>query len=106
MAYDQKESVGRRSAFRRMWIHSFLLFLPALVLAAVLAMQGLLSAMAAFLLVAVLVLYFLLVALSLTEAFSRPIQTLTNVVFSMREGDFSFRARGARSGDALGELAG
>lgn len=87
-------------------MHSFLLFLPALVLATVLVVQGHLSTMAVVLLVAILALYFLFVVLSLTETFSRPLQTLTNVVFSLREGDFSFRARGARSGDALGELAG
>jgi two-component system, NtrC family, nitrogen regulation sensor histidine kinase NtrY len=32
-------------------------------------------------------------------------QTLSNVVSSLREGDYSFRARGAASGDALGELS-
>jgi nitrogen fixation/metabolism regulation signal transduction histidine kinase len=35
----------------------------------------------------------------------RPLQTLSNVVASLREGDYSFRARGAGSQDALGELA-
>ena len=36
----------------------------------------------------------------------RPLQTLSNVVASLREGDYSFRARGAGPHDALGELAG
>ena len=35
----------------------------------------------------------------------RPLQTLSNVVSSLREGDTSFRARGAGAHDALGELA-
>ncbi|SEG30789.1 HAMP domain-containing protein [Bryocella elongata] len=35
----------------------------------------------------------------------RPLQTLTNVVAALREDDFSFRARGARRGDSLGDLA-
>ncbi len=35
----------------------------------------------------------------------RPLQTLSNVVSSLREGDYSFRARGAASLDPLGELA-
>jgi nitrogen fixation/metabolism regulation signal transduction histidine kinase len=35
----------------------------------------------------------------------RPMQTLSNVVASLREGDYSFRARGAGAPDALGELA-
>ena len=39
------------------------------------------------------------------EGLIRPLQTLSNVVSSLREGDYSFRARGAGSRDALGELA-
>jgi len=35
----------------------------------------------------------------------RPLQTLSNVVAALREEDYSFRARGARRGDALGDLA-
>jgi len=35
----------------------------------------------------------------------RPLQTLANVVAALREDDFSFRARGAGRGDALGDLA-
>ena len=33
-----------------------------------------------------------------------PLQTLSNMQSALREGDFSFRVRGADSGDALGEL--
>ena len=33
-----------------------------------------------------------------------PLQTLSNMQSALREGDFSFRVRGARPGDALGEL--
>jgi nitrogen fixation/metabolism regulation signal transduction histidine kinase len=36
----------------------------------------------------------------------RPLETLSNVLSSLREGDYSFRARGAGAQDALGELAG
>jgi len=34
----------------------------------------------------------------------RPLQTLSNMQSALREGDFSFRVRGATTGDALGEL--
>ncbi|HYA24420.1 MAG TPA: ATP-binding protein [Terriglobales bacterium] len=34
----------------------------------------------------------------------RPLQTLSNMQSALREGDFSFRVRGAATGDALGEL--
>lgn len=41
----------------------------------------------------------------LTEQIIRPLQTLANVVSALREDDYSFRARGARRNDALGDLA-
>jgi nitrogen fixation/metabolism regulation signal transduction histidine kinase len=41
----------------------------------------------------------------LVEEIVRPLQTLANVVSALRESDYSFRARGARPLDALGELA-
>lgn len=34
----------------------------------------------------------------------RPLQTVSNLLAALREGDFSIRARGARGGDALGEV--
>ncbi len=39
------------------------------------------------------------------EEIIRPLQTLANVVSALRESDYSFRARGSRQLDALGELA-
>jgi len=54
---------------------------------------------------AVLLIYLALVAAALVENIDRPLQTLSNVVASLREGDYSFRARGAGEQDALGELA-
>jgi nitrogen fixation/metabolism regulation signal transduction histidine kinase len=53
-----------------------------------------------------LLLYLVLVAAALIEGMIRPLQTLSNVVSSLREGDYSFRARGAGGQDALAELAG
>ena len=41
----------------------------------------------------------------LMEQITRPLQTLANVVSALREDDYSFRARGARRNDALGDLA-
>ena len=43
-------------------------------------------------------------AFSLRGAVIRPLQTLSNMQSALREGDFSFRVRGAKTGDALGEL--
>ncbi|HXY04226.1 MAG TPA: ATP-binding protein [Terriglobales bacterium] len=43
-------------------------------------------------------------AFAVRGAVVRPLQTLSNMQSALREGDFSFRVRGASSGDALGEL--
>ncbi|TCK75237.1 sensor histidine kinase [Acidipila rosea] len=82
-----------------------LLCLPALVLLWLLLwiervpLLGLVgSLVAAALLLAIL-------SVALFEQFVRPLQTLANVVASLREQDYSFRARGAARGDSLGELA-
>jgi len=37
------------------------------------------------------------------EHVTRPLQTMTNLLAALREGDYSIRARGARENDALGE---
>jgi len=39
------------------------------------------------------------------EQIVRPLQTLANVVAALREDDYSFRARGGRRNDAMGDLA-
>jgi two-component system nitrogen regulation sensor histidine kinase NtrY len=39
------------------------------------------------------------------DSLVRPLQTLSNIVAALREDDYSFRARGARRGDSLGDLA-
>jgi nitrogen fixation/metabolism regulation signal transduction histidine kinase len=46
-----------------------------------------------------------LLALALQEQTTRPLQTLANVIGSLREEDYSFRARNAAPEDALGELS-
>jgi two-component system nitrogen regulation sensor histidine kinase NtrY len=42
------------------------------------------------------------VTLALRERVVRPLQTISNMLAALREGDFSIRARGAREDDALG----
>jgi nitrogen fixation/metabolism regulation signal transduction histidine kinase len=105
MEPDQQQRRRRRSAIRRAWFHCLLLALPALVLAALVLYRSAVGLAPALLLVACLLLYLVLAAAALIEGLIRPLQTLSNVVSSLREGDYSFRARGAGSHDALGELA-
>jgi two-component system nitrogen regulation sensor histidine kinase NtrY len=105
MVYEPQPRRARRSAFRRVWLLSLLLGLPALVFLGIFVYQKQLSAGPAILLAVLLLLYIAIVASSLVEGLARPIQTLSNVISSLREGDYSFRARGASSHDSLGELA-
>jgi PAS domain S-box-containing protein len=46
--------------------------------------------------------WWLAVAGSLGERVQRPLQTISNLLAALREGDYSIRARGARTDDALG----
>ena len=43
-------------------------------------------------------------AFALRERVVFPLQTLSNLLAALREGDYSIRARGARRGDSLGEV--
>jgi len=43
-------------------------------------------------------------ALAMRERVTRPLQTMSNLLLALREGDFSFRARGARQRDPLGDV--
>jgi nitrogen fixation/metabolism regulation signal transduction histidine kinase len=94
-----------RSAVRRAWLFCFWLSLPGLLFAGILLYREKMGSGATWLILSCLVLYLLLIAAALIESLVRPLQTLSNVVASMREADYSFRARGAGSRDALGELA-
>ena len=94
-----------RSAVRRVWLYCFFLSLPSLVLGALYFERLSLGRAATLLSVCCLLLYLLLLAAALIEGIVRPIQTLSNVISSLREGDYSFRARGASTRDAFGELA-
>ena len=78
---------------------------PAFVLAAILLWRAKVSGTMATVLLGVVALLSLLAAGVLMEEIIRPLQTLANVVSSLRESDYSFRARGGRQNDALGELA-
>jgi nitrogen fixation/metabolism regulation signal transduction histidine kinase len=107
MAYERKIRRHRlRSAVRRAWLYSGALSLPALIFGGILVYREQITTGPALLICCCLLLYLLLIAAALIESMVRPLQTLSNVVSSLREGDYSFRARGANSRDAFGELAG
>ena len=104
MGYERRVRRRRGSAVRRAWFYCLLLAFPALILAAFFLYQRAVALSLTLLLFGCLLLYFLFVAAALIEGMVRPLQTLSNVVSSLREGDYSFRARVAGSQDALSEL--
>ena len=95
----------RRSAVRRAWLYCLFLALPGILFAAIFLYQRDFSLTPSLLILGCLSIYLALIAAALIESMIRPLQTLSNVVSSLREGDYSFRARGAASRDAIGELA-
>jgi two-component system, NtrC family, nitrogen regulation sensor histidine kinase NtrY len=91
MASDRTARRRRpRSAVRRAWLFCFWLSLPGLLFAGILLYQQKISSGAAILIACSLLLYLALIAAALIESLVRPLQTLSNVVASMREGDYSF----------------
>ncbi len=107
MAYERTtRRRHRRSAVGRAWLYSLWLSMPGLAFASILVAREKVTFTPALLIVCCLLLYFVLIAAALIESFIRPMQTLSNVVASLREGDYSFRARGAGARDSFGELAG
>jgi nitrogen fixation/metabolism regulation signal transduction histidine kinase len=106
MASERARRRRPRSVVRRAWVYCLLLTLPGLTFAAIYLYQEDISLAPALLLVGCLLLYLVIIAAAMIEGLIRPLQTLSNVVSSLREGDYSFRARGAGIQDAFGELAG
>src|SRR5215471_8152513 len=90
---------------RRISLYSFLVALPAMIVSGVLIwIQPWTTGSRVALIGAELFVWWLL-ALALQEQTIRPLQTLANVIGSLREEDYSFRARNAVAEDALGELS-
>jgi two-component system, NtrC family, nitrogen regulation sensor histidine kinase NtrY len=78
--------------------------IPAIVVAFVLLWFGDYSAKGQWTLTILIVGCFLVFITSAREHTIRPLQTMSNLLAALREGDYSIRARGARGGSALGEV--
>jgi len=95
----------RLSFERRLRIWLYLLGLPALVFCWLLLRQHSIQISIQCLIVLLFIGCWVLAVSLLGEQIVRPLQTLSNVVAALREDDYSFRARGGRRNDALGDLA-
>jgi nitrogen fixation/metabolism regulation signal transduction histidine kinase len=76
--------------------------LPAVAVTLVLLLTGDFAARTVWTLAGLVVGWWLAVSVALRDAAVRPVQTLSNLLAALREGDFSIRGRGARPDDALG----
>ncbi|HEY1677778.1 MAG TPA: ATP-binding protein [Candidatus Sulfotelmatobacter sp.] len=89
----------------RISLYSFLVALPGLVVSGILVWMQPWSLESRLALIGAEFFVWWLLALALQEQTTRPLQTLANVIGSLREEDYSFRARNAVAEDALGELS-
>jgi nitrogen fixation/metabolism regulation signal transduction histidine kinase len=89
----------------RISLYSFLVALPALLASGVLVWLLPWSLEARLSLIGGELFIWWILALALQEQTTRPLQTLSNVISSLREEDYSFRARNASPNDVLGELS-
>lgn len=89
---------------RRITLLSLAAGFPAVALCIFLLWYGGYSAQVQWTIDLILVLSWLGVAFTLKQRIIRPLQTLSNILAAIREGDFSIRGRRALSGDALGEV--
>ena len=89
----------------RISLYAFFVALPGLIVSAVLVWTQPWSIGSRLTLIGVELFVWWLLALALQEQTTRPLQTLANVIGSLREEDYSFRARNAVAEDALGELS-
>ena len=79
--------------------------LPGLVVSLVLLWNGDYSSKVRWTFSMLVALSWLAFAFTLRERVVRPLQTISNLIAALREGDYTIRVRGARHGDALGEAA-
>jgi two-component system nitrogen regulation sensor histidine kinase NtrY len=95
---------GRIKFERRVTFLALAAGFPAVVLCAVLLWYDDYTARVQWTVDLFLVLIWLGIAFNLKQRIVRPLQTLSNILAAIREGDYSIRGRRAAVGDALGEV--
>jgi two-component system nitrogen regulation sensor histidine kinase NtrY len=95
----------RLSFERRLRLWLYLMGIPTLGLIALELNEHHVDASIQWIALPTIVIAWLFVVSLLLEHIIRPLQTLANVIAALRENDYSFRARGGRRNDAMGDLA-
>ena len=101
MRSDEGRRFGWLNHERRVFVLSLAAGAPAVILALVLLRLGDYSAKVTWTLGTLVVGCWFIVSLVIRERVVRPLQTLSNMLAALREGDFSLRARSSLSDDAL-----
>ena len=101
----RKQKQPRRLSYegKITWL-TFAAVVPATVVALALLWFGDYSAKVQWTLTLLIIGGFIVFVSSAHEHTIRPLQTLSNLLAALREGDYSIRSRGAREGSALGEV--
>src|SRR5688500_3189385 len=99
MEFDESPGPGHE---RRVFRLALLGGLPAVVVSLALLIQGNYTAKVQWTLGVLIIASWVIVAAMLRERVVRPLQTLSNLLGALREGDYSIRARGADRDDPLG----
>jgi nitrogen fixation/metabolism regulation signal transduction histidine kinase len=103
-ASDRRRPAPRRPRHdRRVLLAALFGGLPGVAVALILLWAGGYSAKVLWTLGALVVGVWLGAALAVRERVVRPLQTISNLLAALREGDFSIRARGSRPDDPLGQ---
>ncbi|HEY8470844.1 MAG TPA: hypothetical protein VIL18_14425, partial [Longimicrobiales bacterium] len=100
---ERRPRYPRRSHEQRVFTLALLAGLPGTALGLSLLWTGDFSSRTQLTLTLIVVLAWWGFAWSARERVVRPLQTLSNLLAALREGDYSIRARGACRNDALGE---
>lgn len=95
----------RLSFERRLRLWLYLMGLPVISLVGLELHQFRVDLSVQWIALPALILTWLFLVSLILEQIIRPLQTLANVVAALREDDYSFRARGGRRNDAMGDLA-
>jgi two-component system nitrogen regulation sensor histidine kinase NtrY len=101
MRSDEGRRFGWLTHERRVFVLSIVAGLPAVVLSIVLLLRGDYPAKVTWTFGTLVIGCWLIVSLIVRERVVRPLQTLSNMLAALREGDFSLRARSSQSDDAL-----
>lgn len=107
MLFHEKDRPGPRRRIgheTRVAFTSIIAGLPAVLLCFILLWTGGYSPRLIITLMLLVAGFWLVVSTAIRRKVALPLQTISNVLASLREGDFSLRARGGATTDALGEV--